>query len=272
MHLPLFDLIESLVEPGSKTARIHYKANGWVVHHPITNVWGYTSPGESSSWGMHVGAGAWIDSHIGEHYYFTLDKKFLKRMYSVLKSSVSFYLDWLSVDPKTGKWVSGPAVSPENTFIAPDGSKSRISMGPAHDQQVIWNLFNDFIIASNELNISDDFIHKVRKVWQNLAGPKIGSDGRLMEWAEEFPEVEPGHRHISHFFALHPGSQISLNKTPKFAEAARKSLDYRVKHGCGHFGWSAALLISQYARFGDGQQAKNSLDIVLSKRISPGIA
>ncbi len=270
MHLPLFDLINSLVEPGSRTARVHYNASGWVVH-PITNVWGYTSPGESSSWGMHTGGGAWIVSHIGEHYYFTLDKKFLKRMYPALKSSVSFYLDWLTVDPETGKWVSGPAVSPENSFIAPDSSRCQISMGPAHDQQVIWNLFNDFIIASNELDISDDFLQRVRKVQQNLAGPQIGSDGRLMEWAEEFSEVEPGHRHISHMFAVHPGSQISLSKTPGLADAAMKSLDYRIENGGGHTGWSAAWLISQYARLRDGEKAKNFMDIVLTKSTSPNL-
>ncbi len=270
MHMPLVDLIESLVEPGSKTAKIHYNARGWVVH-PITNVWGYTAPGESSSWGMHVSAGAWILSHLGEHYYFTYDQEFLKRIYPVMKSSVSFYLDWLIVNPKTGKLVSGPAVSPENSFIAPDGNNCQISMGPAHDHQVIWNLFNDFIFASNELGIKDDFVENVIDAQNNLEGPKIGSDGRLMEWSEEFKETEPGHRHISHMFAVHPGSQINLKNTPKLAEAAKKSLDYRIQNGSGHTGWSAAWLINQYARHGDGEKAKNSLDVVLSKSTSPNL-
>ncbi len=267
MHLPLFDLIESLVEPGSRTAQIHYNASGWLVH-PITNVWGYTAPGEVASWGMHTGAGAWICAHIGDHYYFTGDKDFLQRMYPVLKASVHFYMDWLVEHPETGKLVSGPAVSPENTFIAPDGSRSQISMGPAHDQQVIWNLFNDFLIASEALNIAHDFVNEVREARDKLAGPQIGSDGRLMEWAEEFPEAEPGHRHISHLFAVHPGSQINLLRTPELAVAAKKSLDYRIEHGGGHTGWSAAWLISQYARLGEGEKAKESLDVVLSKSTS----
>jgi len=270
IHLPLFDLIESLVGPGTKTARVHYKAKGWVVH-PITNVWGYTAPGERASWGMHTGAGAWISSHIMEHYRFSGDKKFLKRMYPILKGSVEFYLDWLVEDPRTGKLVSGPAVSPENTFIAPDESRSQISMGPAHDQQVIWTLFNDFTIASEILGKEDEFLVKVKSAKENLSGDQIGSDGRLMEWAEEFPEVEPGHRHISHLFALHPGYQISQNQTPKLAEAAKKSLDYRIEHGGGHTGWSAAWLISQYARLGEAEKAKNSLDVVLRKNISPNL-
>lgn len=270
IHLPLFSLIESLVEPGKKTAAIQYHNSGWVVH-PITNVWGYTSPGERAGWGMHTGAGAWICQHIMEHYRFTGDKVFLERMYPVLKGSVEFYMDWLVEDPKTGKLVSGPAVSPENTFIAPDGSRCQISMGPAHDQEVIWQLFTDFLGASEVLAINDELTAKVKEAKDELAGPKIGSDGRLMEWAEEFPEAEPGHRHISHLFAVHPGSQISLVQTPELAKAAKKSLDYRIANGGGHTGWSAAWLISQYARLCESEKALESLNTVLSKSTSPNL-
>lgn len=270
LHLPLFDLIAALVEPGRKTAAVHYRANGWVIH-PITNVWGYTSPGESASWGMHTGAGAWMCQHIAEHYRFTGDRTFLEKMYPVLKSSVAFYLDWLTKDPGTGKLVSGPAVSPENTFLAPDGSPCQISMGPAHDQQVIWQLFADFLYGSEELGISDEFVTRVAKAQEQLAGPAIGSDGRLMEWAREYPEVEPGHRHISHLFAVHPGSQITMLQTPALALAAKKSLDYRIAHGGGHTGWSAAWLISQYARLHDAEKARASLDTVLARSTSPNL-
>ncbi len=270
MHMPYFDLIESLVEPGKKSAQIHYKNKGWVVH-PITNVWGYTSPGEAASWGMHTGAGAWVCQHIGDHYAYTGDLKFLKRMYPVLRGSVKFYMDWLSADPQTGKLVSGPAVSPENSFIAPDGSKSQISMGPTHDQQVIWQLFKDYLMASDELGIADAFAIQVSDAHANLAGSKIGSDGRLMEWAQEFPEVEPGHRHISHLFALHPGGQINMEETPDLAAAAGKSLDYRIANGGGHTGWSAAWLINQYARLQEAEKALSNLKIVLTKSTSPNM-
>lgn len=270
LHLPMFDLLESLVEPGQKTAAIQYHLDGWVVH-PITNVWGFTSPGERASWGMHTGAGAWICSHIAEHYAFTGDKEFLKRMYPVLEESVRFYMGWLIEDPNTELLVSGPAVSPENHFIAPDGSQCQISMGPTHDQQVIWQLFTDFLMASSELGIESDFTNQVTKAKSRLAGSKIGSDGRLMEWAEEFPEVEPGHRHISHLFALHPGSQINLLETPELAEAAKKSLDRRIANGGGHTGWSAAWLINQYARLQDAEKAKESLNTVLAKSTSPNL-
>ena len=266
-QLPLFDLIESLVEPGSKTAQVQYGNSGWVVH-PITNVWGYTSPGESASWGMHTGASAWICTHIAEHYRYTGNKAFLQRMYPTVKGAVEFYLDWLVEDPESGKLVSGPAVSPENTFIAPDGSRCQISMGPAHDQQVIWQLFTDFLEVSDALEVKDSFVQQVKESRAKLAGPQIGSDGRLMEWAHEFPEVEPGHRHISHLFAVHPGEQINLYETPELASAARKSLDFRIENGGGHTGWSAAWLISQYARLGEAEKAKESLNTVLSKSTS----
>lgn len=269
-HLPLFDLIESLVKPGKKTASVQYQLDGWVVH-PITNVWGFTSPGEMASWGMHLGAGAWLCSHIWEHYAFTGDKEFLTRMYPVMKGSVEFYLGWLVENPKTGKLVSGPAVSPENTFVAPDGSHSQISMGPAHEQQVIWQLFTDFIAASKVLEMKDDIVERVVDAQKNLAGPQIGSDGRLMEWPEEFPEVEPGHRHLSHLFALHPGSQISMQKTPELAAAAKKSLDYRIENGGGHTGWSAAWLINQYARLYEAEKALESLNTVLSRSVAPNL-
>ncbi|WP_222861323.1 glycoside hydrolase family 95 protein [Seonamhaeicola marinus] len=264
MHLPLFDLMASLQEPGAITAKTHYNANGWVVH-PITNIWGYTAPGEKASWGMHVGGGAWLTTHIMEHYYFNLDKTFLRQNYPVLKASTQFYMDWLVPDHKTGELVSGPSVSPENTFIAPDGSNCQISMGPAHDQQVIWQLFKNFIDASVVLGIDDDYVASIKRAQAQLAKPKIGDDGRLMEWAQAFEEVEPGHRHISHLFALHPGYQIDIEQTPKLAMAAKKSLDFRIKNGGGHTGWSAAWLISQYARLGEAEKAYKSLQTVLAK-------
>ena len=269
-QLPLFNLIASLVKPGHETARVQYGMRGWVVH-PITNIWGYTSPGETSSWGMHPGGTGWLCQHICEHYRFTGDKDFLQRMYPVLKGAVKFYLDWLTVDPRSGKLVSGPAASPENSFVAPDGSRAQISMGPTHDQQVIWQLFDDFGMASRELGIDDDLVRRVAAAKANLAPTKIGHDGRIMEWAEEFEEVEPGHRHISHLFAVHPGAQINMLQTPELATAAGKSMDYRIAHGGGHTGWSSAWLIIQYARLLRGEQAKGSLDTVLRRCVMPNL-
>jgi alpha-L-fucosidase 2 len=270
MQLPLFDLIASLVKPGMRTAKVQYGKRGWVVH-PITNVWGFTSPGENASWGMHTGAPAWICQHIGEHYRFTGDRLFLKKMYPVLKGAVQFYLDWLVKDPKSGKLVSGPAVSPENSFIAPDGSRSQFCMGPTHDQQTIRQLFVDFEMASKELNIKDDFTVQVKEARENLSATKIGSDGRILEWNEEFKETEPGHRHISHVFALYPGAQINLLQTPALAEAAYKTIEYRLSHGGGGTGWSLAWLTSLFARLHKPSEAKASLDQLIKKDLNPNL-
>ena len=180
-------------------------------------------------------------------------------------------MDWLIPDPKTGELLSGPSVSPENKFFAPDGSQSQICMGPSHDQQVIWQLFKNFIDASKILDIENDYLQKVITSQRNLAKLKIGADGRLMEWNEAFEEVEPGHRHISHLFALHPGYQIDINNTPELALAAKKSLDYRIQNGGGHTGWSAAWLINQYARLGEAENANHSLNTVLRKSTSPNL-
>jgi len=114
-------------------------------------------------------------------------------------------------------------------------------------------------------------VREVTEAKNELAGPKIGSDGRLMEWAHEFPEVEPGHRHISHLFAVHPGDQINPWDTPDLVAAAKKSLDYRIANGGGHTGWSAAWLISQYARVFEGENAKKSLNTVIRKSTSPNL-
>jgi alpha-L-fucosidase 2 len=266
-QMPLTELIESVVEPGRRTAEIHYRAKGWAIH-PITNVWGFTAPGEWPSWGLHLGAGAWMVQHLWEHYAFTGDKGYLNRVYPVMKESAEFYLDWLIKDPVTGKLVSGPASSPENSFKAPDGSIGYLTMGPSHDQQVIWDLFTNLMESSDILGINDDFTKKVAKARENLLMAKIGSDGRLMEWPVEFEEPEPGHRHMSHLFALHPGRQITA-LTPDMQSAARKSLEFRLANGGGHTGWSAAWLVNLWARLNDGDQAKKAIDVLLTKCTSP---
>lgn len=263
LHLPLIDLIESLVEPGRKTARIHYNASGWCMH-PITNVWGYTSPGEGGVWGIHIGAAGWLCQHLWEHYAFTGDINYLKRVYPILSDASSFYLDWLKKDPKSGLLVSGPSASPENAFRAPDGSSSAICMAPAHDQQIIRELFENTIMAASVLKDNSKFIDTLQKSLAILSPTKIGKDGRIMEWNEEFEEVEPGHRHLSHLYALHPGNQISSEK-PALMDAAKKSIDFRLANGGGHTGWSMAWLMNMRARLQQGNEALEAYNSLLSK-------
>jgi alpha-L-fucosidase 2 len=259
-HDQLVNLVSSLLEPGKRTAKIQYQMNGWVLH-PITNVWGYTSPGEHPSWGMHIGGGGWICQHLWEHYAFTKDKNYLVKVFPILKEASKFYLDWLVKDPKTGKLISGPSPSPENSFQAPDGAKVQISMGPTHDQEVIYELFNNTLNAAAILKNTDTgFLKKISDAKQNLARPKIGSDGRLMEWAEEFKELEVQHRHLSHLYALYPGNEITTDKTPQLAEAVKKSLEMRGDAGVG---WTYAWKIALWARLNDGNRAFKILNAQL---------
>jgi len=261
-HRPLLDLIATIVAPGKKTAATQYQMAGWVLH-PITNVWGYTSPGESASWGMHIGGGAWIAQHLWEHYAFTRDNAYLTKAYPILKEACLFYLDWLVADPKTGLLVSGPSPSPENSFKAPDGSVAQISMGPSHDQQVIYNLFENTLQSAKILRDKDAaFVQKVQTAMGKLARPTIGSDGRLMEWAHEFEEVEPAHRHLSHLFAFYPGNEITVARTPDLAKAVQLSLEKRGDDGVG---WTYAWKIALWARLHNGDRALS----MLNKQLRP---
>lgn len=258
-HSPLTNLIESLVKPGQRTATEQYHASGWCVH-PITNVWGFTSPGEHPGWGMHVSAGGWLCEHLWDHYTFTLDRKYLERVYPIMQQSAQFYLDWLVKDPVTGKLVSGPAASPENSFKAPDGSVCQISMGPSHDQQIIHELFTNVLKAAAELGIKEPLAAKIETALNNLAMPGIAPDGRLMEWAKVFPETEPTHRHVSHLYLLYPGTGLDVQKDEGKALAIRKSLEGR---GDGGTGWSLAWKINFWARLKDGNRAYSILKNLL---------
>jgi alpha-L-fucosidase 2 len=269
-QVQLIDLIESLVKPGTRTATVQYRMHGWCVH-PITNVWGYTAPGEDPSWGLHVGATAWVCQHLWEHFAFTQDTAYLRKVFPVLQQACTFYFDWLVKDPSTGKLVSGPASSPENTFVAPDGSTGSISMGPSHDQEVIRDIFNNTLQAAQVLGIKNDdaFIRRLQQTNNQLAMPGIGKDGRLMEWAQEFKETDPHHRHASHLFALYPGDEITLDKTPALAEAAKKSLEARGDEGTG---WSLAWKINFWARLHDGNHAEKLLNRLLQPAHATGVA
>ena len=248
---PLVELIRAMQEPGSRTARVHYGARGWTVH-TIHNVWGFTSPGQVPLWGLFPMAGPWLCQHLWEQYAFSGDVEQLRQNWPTMKSSAEFCLDWLVEDPRSGKLVSGPANSPENTFVTADGQKCSISMGPTMDQEIIFDHFTNVLDAARALAINDDFTKQVAAAREKLLMPQIGREGRLMEWAEEFQETEAHHRHVSHLFALHPGRQISPRTTPDLAAAARKSLEER---GDGGTGWSMAWKICFWARLGDGDHA-----------------
>ena len=270
-HEPFFDLIDNLRPRGRKTARDVYGCGGFVAHH-TTDASYFTSPIGRVKWSMWPTGAAWCCQHLWEHYAFGGDERFLReRAFPIMREAAEFFLDYLVEDPRTGKIVCGPSISPENTFLTGDGEKANLTMGPAMDQQIIYDLFTNCITAGEVLGIDDGFIRQVKSARQNLLGPKIASDGRLMEWTEEFEEPEPGHRHMSHLFALHPGRQITVTGTPKLAAAARKSLEYRLSHGGGHTGWSRAWIINFYARLLDGERAYQNLKALLAKSTLPNL-
>jgi alpha-L-fucosidase 2 len=161
-------------------------------------------------------------------------------------------LDFLTVDPGTGRLVSGPANSPENLFFTAAGDRCSLTMGPSMDQEIVWDVFTNTLEAAAALGVDDDFVRSVREARDRLATPGIGPDGRLLEWSEPLAEVEPQHRHVSHLFALHPGRQFSPGATPQFTDACRRSLEVR---GDGGTGWSMAWKICFWARLGDGDRA-----------------
>ncbi len=264
-HEPFFDLTDNLRPRGRKTAKDVYNCRGFVAHH-TTDAWFWTSPIGNVGYGMWPTGAAWCCQHLWEHYEFGGDRKFLqKRAFPIMKEAAEFFIDFLVEDPKTGRLVSGPSISPENRFRTPDGKNSNLTMGPAMDQQIVYDLFTNCIEAAKILGVDDDFVKQVKAARSNLAGPQIGSDGRLMEWTEEFEEPEPGHRHVSHLFALHPGKQISVTGTPELAAAARKSLEYRLSHGGGHTGWSRAWIINFWARLRDAEKAHENVLALLRK-------
>ncbi|MBN2128579.1 MAG: glycoside hydrolase family 95 protein, partial [Sedimentisphaerales bacterium] len=270
-HGPFFTLTEALLPAGRKTARDVYDCRGFVAHH-TTDAWFHTSPFGAVGYGMWPMGAAWCTQHFMEHYRFTGDREFLKtRAYPILKEASLFLLDWLVEDPKTGKLVSGPSNSPENSYVAPDGKRVNLSMGPSMDQEIIWDTFTNLIEAAQILEIEDDLTEQVTAAREKLAMPKIGSDGRLLEWSQEYKEAEPGHRHISHLFAVHPGRQYTYQESPEMIAAARKSIEYRLAHGGGHTGWSRAWIINFWARFKEGDKARENVTALLTKSTHPNL-
>lgn len=162
-------------------------------------------------------------------------------------------------------------MSPENAFRTKEGVVAHVTMGPAMDQQIVHELFGNVLEAARELGIDDEFTKAVAVAREKLQGPQIGSDGRLLEWNEEFEEPEPGHRHMSHLYALHPGHAITRGGTPELAAAAKKVLDARLAKGGGHTGWSRAWIVNFFARLGDGVEVERHLHALLAKSTLPNL-
>jgi alpha-L-fucosidase 2 len=265
---PLFDLIASLQEPGAKTAHDYYDAHGWVAH-VITNPWGFTSPGESASWGASTSGSGWLCQHLWDHWLFTHDKKFLAWAYPIMKGAAQFYEDLLIEEPTHHWLVVVPANSPENHFLMPDGRDSAISLGSTYQSEITRYLFTACIESSQILGIDQDFRNELTAKRARLEPIRIGPDGRVMEWPEAYKEPEPHHRHVSHLWGLYPGDEISPATTPDLAAAARKTL---LARGDDSIGWSYAFKASLWARLDDGDHAwglvRGALSPAMSQEIS----
>ena len=254
LHLPLAELTLRAVPSGERSAKAFYgpDAQGWVMH-MMTNAWNYTEPGENPSWGATNTGGAWLCEHLWDHYDYTGDKEFLARYYPVMKGAAMFFYSTMIEEPKNGWLVTAPSSSPENEFYLPgDNTPLSVCMGPTMYTQIIGELWSNVIKAADVLELADEDILKLEKAIEKLPPMQVDSQGRLMEWLEEYDEVDPHHRHVSHLYGLYPGYSISVEKTPELMEAARKTLDVRGDEGTG---WSRAWKINFHARLLDGNRA-----------------
>ncbi|MBE7640058.1 glycoside hydrolase family 95 protein [Salegentibacter sp. BLCTC] len=260
LHKPLFDYTKRLVKRGKNTAREQYGLEGAVLHN-ASDLWASPSmQARKAYWGSWVHGGGWLAQHFWQHYLFTQDKEFLKTTaYPVLKEFATFYSGWLVKDENTGKYVSFPETSPENSYINEEGERVALSHGSAMGHQIIAEVFDNTLKAAEILDIEDDILKEIENKRNNLTpGVKLGADGRILEWTKAYEEPEKGHRHLSHLYALHPGSEITEADSSLF-EGAQKSINYRLEHGGAGTGWSRAWMINFNARLLDAKAAKENI-------------
>ena len=267
---PLITLLERVRESGKVTAEKMYGCGGFMAHHN-TDLWADTCPQDvcisSSYWVM---GGAWLSLHIWEQYLFTDNVTFLRDKYEIMRDAAIFVMDYLVED---GEYlVTCPTLSPENTYVLPNGEKGVICKGASMDNQIIRELLNACIKAEKILGIdgNDSISERASKVLEKIKPTSIGKYGQIMEWNEDYEEVEPGHRHISHLFALYPGSEIT-EKTPELYEAAKKTIERRLSSGGGHSGWSRAWIINMYARLGEGDKAHENIVKLIDDQTLPNL-
>nr|WP_233173739.1 glycoside hydrolase N-terminal domain-containing protein [Pedobacter sp. ASV19] len=251
MGRPLFAKIKALAKNGAETAKVHYHAGGWVLHHN-TDLWNATAPINASNHGIWVSGSGWLVEHLWEHYLFTRDERFLREeAYPLMKQAAAFYVDFLIKDPKTGWLISSPSNSPENGGLV---------AGPTMDHQIIRTLFKNCVAAAEVLNTDSDFCKLLEEKVRLIAPNQIGRYGQLQEWLEDKDDTTNKHRHVSHLWGVHPGNDITWQQ-PELMKAARQSLIYRGDEGTG---WSLAWKINFWARFRDGNHAMKMLKMLIS--------
>ena len=277
-NAPLFTYIKDLAHHGAKTAEVVYGCKGWTAH-TTANVWGYTPASSTIIWGLFPMAGSWIASHLWTQYEFTQDKQYLaETAYPLLKGNAQFILDFLAKDPKSGYLMTGPSISPENWFRTAGGEEMVASMMPACDRELAYEILSNCVQASEILNTDREFADSLRTAIAQLPPIQLRANGAIREWFEDFEEAHPNHRHPSHLLALYHFSQITLEKTPELAEAARKTIENRLSaENWEDTEWSRANMICMYARLKDAQEAYKSVQLLQGKlsrenlmTVSPG--
>lgn len=277
-NAPLFTYIKDLAHHGAKTAEVVYGCKGWTAH-TTANVWGYTPASSTIIWGLFPMAGSWIASHLWTQYEFTQDKQYLaETAYPLLKGNAQFILDFLAKDPKSGYLMTGPSISPENWFRTAGGEEMVASMMPACDRELAYEILSNCVQASEILDTDREFADSLRTAIVQLPPIQLRANGAIREWFEDFEEAHPNHRHTSHLLALYPFSQITLEKTPELAEAARKTIENRLSaENWEDTEWSRANMICMYARLKDAQEAYKSVQLLQGKlsrenlmTVSPG--
>lgn len=256
---PLTDWIESIVPSGEKTARTFYGAKGWVTH-VLGNVWQFTAPGEHPSWGATNTSAAWLCQHLFNHYRYSQDRAYLGRIYPLMQGAARFFLSTLVEDPNTKYLVNVPTTSPENSYYTRDGKEVAVVAGSTMDNQIIRELFTNTREAALLLKRDRLFIDSLATVLRRLKPTTLAPDGRIMEWMEDFKEVDPHHRHVSHLYGLFPGNEITVSGTPELAEGARKTLEAR---GASSTSWSMGWKVNFHARLGDATGAYEVLNMLL---------
>lgn len=271
-HEPLLRMVGELQAPGKNTAKVHYRAGGWVAHHN-TDLWRGTAPVDGAQWGMWPMGGAWLCQHLWEHYLYTGDVEHLKKSYPIMRGAVEFFLDTL-VENKDGYLITSPSLSPEHSHgggtkdgLSVGRSGTSLCAGPTIDMQILRDLFASCLAASEVLNVDEDFRSQVARTRARLQPMKIGRHEQLQEWLVDWDNPEDQHSHVSHLYGLYPSSQINRRDTPKLFEAAQTSLIQRGDTG----GWPGAWRISLWARVGDGDRALNVLKNHVLRRLTPNL-
>lgn len=268
-HMPLLEFIKVIAPRGRKVASDMYGCRGFVCHHN-TDIYGDCAPQDIWIPGTYwVMGAAWLCTHIMTHYEYTNDIGFLKEYYPYMRESALFFVDFLV--EKDGFYVTCPSCSPENTYRLPDGTEGCLCYGSAMDNQILRDLFTDCLKVEEILGINDSLSDDFRRILNKLIPTRTASDGSIMEWPEEYEEVEPGHRHISHLYGLFPSEQINMDDTPELTTAAARTLGKRLASGGGHTGWSRAWILNFYAQLRDGEACYDNLNLFFKQSLYPNL-